>query len=152
MKKIIMSKVNAAFDDCFCKVNNLTKESSLADKYEAILPWKEACDENISPCYECFTEENDHYKNWKEIEAFLPNITFTKWCNKEIEFSFDNDFVNLMVFAFIVEINGADITYCSDNPIEYCSGYTNESLEIAFELRGLNYHQEDDYKIIISHK
>ena len=29
---------------------------------------------------------------------------------------------------------------------------SKESLEKAFEIRGLNFHQEDDYKIIISHK
>ena len=57
-----------------------------------------------------------------------------------------------MVFALIVEVNGADITYCSDSAIEYGSGYSKESLEQTFEIGGLNYHQEDDYKIIISHK
>ena len=152
MKKIIMSKVNAAFNDCYNKVNSLAKDASLADKYEAILPWNKTCSENFPPCYECFTEENENYKNWKDVEGFLPNITFTKCCNNEIEFSFDNKFVNLMVFALIVEVNGADITYCSDSAIEYGLGYSKESLEKAFEIRGLNYHQEDDYKIIISHK
>ena len=49
-------------------------------------------------------------------------------------------------------VNGADINYCSDSAIEYSSGYSKESLEKAFEIRGLNFHQEDDYKIIISHK
>ena len=43
MKKIIMSKVNAAFNDCYNKVNSLAKDASLADKYEAILPWNKAC-------------------------------------------------------------------------------------------------------------
>ena len=55
-----------------------------------------------------------------------------------------------MVFALIVEVNGADINYCSDSAIEYGSGYSKESLEKVFEIRGLNYHQEDVFLKLIN--
>ena len=47
----------------------------------------------------------------------------------------------------------AETTKEKETVLEYNTlSKAKESLEKVFEIRGLNYHQEDDYKIIISHK
>lgn len=151
MKRIVLTKANPLFDDTFDNVKSLTKDSSLADKYEAILAWVSACAENPASAYMIFAELSNSYKSWKDVEDCLPNITFTKCCDGEIEFNFDAEFENLMILFRVVQVNGANMTDFTNKAFEL-SADRLEYLQNSFSFLGFNYRQEDDYTLSISHK
>lgn len=137
MVRIELTKANERFDDLEKRLDGA--DSSLHSLYEAILPWREACGNDVYPeSYSVFTGDDSSFSSWKEIENMLPVISVMERKEGCIVIQGEGRILNHLIMLRIAVINGADLEITADSEISM-DDKTLSNMEYIFSLHGISY-------------